>query len=260
MPNTQTQQHLQTALTAANAARQITLKHFRANLAITNKANQTPVTIADQETEQRLKDLILKRHPSHSFLGEETGATDNDEEWRWVIDPIDGTKSFATGNPTFGTLIALLHQDRPIIGIIDHPALNERWVGVRDHPTTHNNTPCTTSKVQNLAKASLYATTPDIFPATARPRFNHLSATVQFRVFGGDCYCYGLLSSGFTEAVCEASMNPHDYMALIPVVEGAGGIITDWHGEPLTLRSNGEVLAAGNRVLHRAAVEALGGG
>ena len=257
MPNTQTKHHLKTAIAAANAARQITTKHFRANLDITNKRDQTPVTIADQETEQRLKDLILKRHPSHSFLGEETGATDNDEEWRWVIDPIDGTKSFATGNPTFGTLIALLHQDRPIIGIIDHPALDERWVGVQGHPTTHNNTPCATSKVQHLADASLYTTTLDFFDDASLARFNRLSAAFQFRVFGGDCYGYGLLSRGFTEAVCEARMNPHDYMALIPVVEGAGGVITDWHGEPLTLRSNGEVLAVANRELHRAALAEL---
>ena len=258
--NDQRAQCVETAIAAADAARRVTGQYFRAGLDIASKGDRTPVTIADRETEQRVKDLILERHPRHSFLGEETGATDNDEEWRWVIDPIDGTKSFATGNPTFGTLIALLHCDRPIIGIIDHPALDERWVGVRGRPTTHNGAPCATSTVQRLADASLYATTPDVFDAAARARFNRLSAAFQFRVFGGDCYCYGLLSRGFTEAVCEASMNPHDFMALIPVVEGAGGVITDWRGEQLTLRSNGEVLAAGNRALHCAAVEELNRG
>lgn len=248
---------VETAIAAADAARLVTTRYFRAELDIASKRDRSPVTIADFEAERRIKDLILGRHPRHSFLGEETGATDNDEQWRWVIDPIDGTKSFATGNPSFGTLIALLHRNRPVLGIIDHAALDERWVGVAGRVTTHNGAPCATSRIARLADGSLYATTLDIFTGPALARFNRLSAAFQFRVFGGDCYCYGLLSCGFTEAVCEARMNAHDYMALIPVVEGAGGVITDWRGEPLTLHSDGGVLAAANRRLHRAALAEL---
>ena len=257
LPDEQRDRCVATALAAADAAREITAKYFRAALPVASKDDRTPVTVADTETEQRLKELILARHPRHSFLGEESGATDNEPEWRWVIDPIDGTKSFATGNPAFGTLIALLHHDCPLIGVIDHPALNERWLGVAGKPTTHNGAPCATSEVRRLADASIYATTPDLFTRTSLAQFNRLSQSFQFRVFGGDCYCYGLLARGFTEAVCEARMNPHDYMALIPVVEGAGGVITDWQGNPLTLRSTGEVLATANPELHRAALGEL---
>ena len=258
-PPPQLEPFVETAIAAADAARRVTAGYFRAGLVVASKDDRTPVTVADRETEQRVRDLILARHPAHSFLGEETGSADNDGEWRWVIDPIDGTKSFATGNPTFGTLIALLHRSRPVIGIIDHAALDERWVGVTGRATTHNGAPCTTSAVERLADGSIYTTTPDMFVGRALARFNRLSGAFRFRVFGGDCYCYGLLASGFTEAVCEARMNPHDYMALVPVVEGAGGVITDWRGEALALTSNagGEVLAAANGALHQAALACL---
>ncbi len=248
---------VETAVAAADVARVVTGGYFRAGLAVASKDDRTPVTVADRETEQRVKELILERHPGHSFLGEETGATDNDEEWRWVIDPIDGTKSFATGNPTFGTLIALLHRDRPVIGVIDHGALDERWVGVKGRQTTHNGAPCATSAVARLADGSIYTTTPDMFAGPSLAQFNRLSGAFRFRVFGGDCYCYGLLSCGYTEAVCEAQMNPYDYMALVPVIEGAGGVISDWRGEPLSLNADGRVLAAANAPLHRAALALL---
>ena len=248
---------VETAVAAADAARRITVRYFRTGLVVASKDDRSPVTAADRETEQRVKDLILARHPTHSIEGEETGGTDNDGEWRWVIDPIDGTKSFATGNPTFGTLIALLHRDRPVIGIIDHAALDERWVGITGRGTTHNGAPCATSAADAPADGSIYTTTPDMFAGASLEKFNGLSAAFRFRVFGGDCYCYGLLSSGFTEAVCEARMNPYDFMALIPVVEGAGGVITDWRGERLTSDSNGEVLATANQALHRAALAKL---
>ncbi len=251
-------QFVETAIAAADAARPVTTKYFRARLDIASKRDRTPVTIADHEVEQVVKNLILERHPTHSFLGEESGATDNDEQWRWVIDPIDGTKSFATGNPTFGTLIALLHRDRPVIGIIDHAALDERWLGVHRRATTHNGAPCATSGVRRLAEASMYSTTLDMFAARTLEQFNRLSGACRFRVFGGDCYGYGLLASGFTEVVCEARLGTHDFMALIPVVEGAGGCITDWQGARLTSRSTGQVLAAANRRLHQAALVELG--
>lgn len=257
------EQFVESAIAAADAARLITTKYFRASASlgsnIDNKSDCSPVTIADRETEQCLQDLLLKRHPSHSFIGEESGATENDSEWKWVIDPIDGTKSFATGNPTFGTLIALLHDGKPVLGVIDHAVLNERWVGIRGHATTHNGTPCTTNSTADLATATLYATTIDMFTDQSLKRFNKLSAACRFRVFGGDCYAYSLLSCGFTEVVCEAQMKAHDYLALIPVVEGAGGVITDWQGNELTENdsSGGEVVATANEDLHKAALEAL---
>ncbi len=248
---------IDTAIAAAEAARLVTKRYFRRPLAVRDKPDHSPVTVADIATERALKALILGRHPRHSFFGEEGGATYHDSPWRWVIDPIDGTKSFATGNPTFGTLIALLHHDRPVLGVIDHPMLGERWLGVAGRVTTHNGAPCATSGERDLAAAALYATTPDMFGGAALARFNRLSAACRFRVFGGDCYGYGLLASGFAELVCEANLGAHDFMALIAVVEGAGGVITDWRGAALTSQSCGEVLAAANPALHRAALAQL---
>ncbi|MGR3914705.1 MAG: histidinol phosphate phosphatase [Gammaproteobacteria bacterium] len=253
-------QFIDTAIAAADAARRITRTYFRAGLDIASKRDRSPVTIADEETERCMRELILRRHPRHSVLGEESGATDNDSEWRWVIDPIDGTKSFATGNPAFGTLIALLRDGRPLLGLIDHAALDERWLGIDGAATTHNGANCATSRAARLKDASLYATSPDMFAGDTLRRFNRLSAAFQFRVFGGDCYSYGLLSSGFTEAVCDAQLFAYDYLALVPVVKGAGGMITDWRGERLTAESNGQVLATANAGLHRAALGLLGEG
>lgn len=258
-----------TALDAADAARAVTTRHFRAALDIEHKSDSSPVTAADFEAERRIKEIILERHPSHCFLGEETGAAggdgdvgdagdgdagDGDAEWRWVIDPIDGTKAFATGNPFFGALIALLHRGRPVIGVVDHPALDARLLGIAGRATTHNGAPCATSGAARLADASVYATSIDLFAGPALAAFNRLSAACRFRVFGGDCHCYTLLARGFTDLVCEADLKAHDFLALIPVIEGAGGVITDWHGNPLTLRSDGKVLAAASQELHQTAL------
>jgi len=285
---------LATATAAADAARAVTTRHFRAEFAVESKCDNSPVTVADFEAERCIKEIILNRHPRHSFLGEETGAAggidgdgnidtvdgdagatvagdsdtvdittvntatvDGGVEWRWVIDPIDGTKAFATGNPTFGTLIALLHHGRPLIGVIDHAGLDARLVGVDGRVTTCNGAPCATSVATHLKDASLYATSIDLFAGADLTAFNRLSAACRFRVFGGDCHCYTLLARGFTDLVCEARLKPHDFLALSPIIKGAGGVITDWQGAPLTLHSTGRVLAAANQQLHQAALTEL---
>jgi len=181
-------EYIETATLAADKARTITQRWFRANLDIENKPDSSPVTVADQETEHAVREIILGRHPDHSFLGEETGAQVNNEEWEWIIDPIDGTKSFATGNPTFGTLVSLLHEQKPVLGIIDHPMLNERWIGVKGQTTSYNGKPCQTRRVVGLERASIYATNLDVFDATSFPLYDKRSRYCQFRVFGGDCY------------------------------------------------------------------------
>ncbi len=249
--------YLTTALEAIDTARKITSKYFRTPLEIDNKLDQTPVTIADRETESAMRTLILGKHPDHGFFGEESGDQTDSQQWRWIIDPIDGTKSYATGKPTFGTLIALLYDELPVLGIIDHGALKERWIGIHGRPTTFNGTTCTTSSVQNLLQATIYTTTLDMFDQKSFNQYSKLSEECRFRAFGGDCYSYGLLSSGYTDLVCEADLKPFDYLALVPVVEGAGGIITDWKGNSLSLHSGDQVLAAANSTLHRAALERL---
>ena len=248
---------IQTADKAADLARTITTRYFRSTLNIDSKQDKSPVTIADQETEAAVKKFILEQYPEHGFFGEESGQENSDAEWQWILDPIDGTKCFASGKPTFGTLIALLHQSKPVLGIIDHVMLDERWVGIAGQTTTCNGKPCQTSSEHTLASASIYTTTLDMFDDQTFPRYEKLSRACQFRVFGGDSYCYGLLSSGYTHLVCEADLKPYDFLALAPVVEGAGGIITDWQGKALTRHSGDQVLASANSNLHEAALELL---
>ena len=250
---------METAHHAADHARNITRKWFRTSMQVESKQDKTPVTVADQETEQAIKDIIHDRHPTHSFFGEESGQHLNSEEWQWVIDPIDGTKCFATGMPIFGTLIALLYRQVPVIGIIDYPILDERWVGMQGYETTHNGTVCRTRTTDSLANATVYSTSVDMFDEITVKQANALTKSCQFRVFGGDSYSYGLLASGYNDLVCEADLKPYDYFSLIPVINGAGGIITDWQGNQLTFESNGEVLAAANTSLHQQAIAKVSG-
>ncbi len=246
-----------TAIAAVDLARTITLKYFRQNIGIVNKLDSSPVTVADQETEAAIKALILKNHPSHGFFGEESGDQTSTESWRWIVDPIDGTKAFATGSPTFGTLISLIHNDKPVLGIIDHAALGERWIGRVGEATTFNGEVCETSQIRTLQDASINCTTIDMFDPAGFQLFNQLSSACRYRTFGGDCYSYGLLASGHAHLVCEADLKPYDFMALVPVIEGAGGIITDWEGQPLTPDSGDKVLASANASLHQLAIKYL---
>ncbi len=251
--------YLDTAITAADQARTITQKWFRADLDRVSKQDSSPVTIADQQTEEAIKNIILDRHPDHSFFGEESGQQINSEEWQWVIDPIDGTKCFATGMPTFGTLISLLHYQEPVMGIIDQSILDDRWIGISGRTTTYNGEPCQTRSTSSLDQASVYTTTMDMFDDQSYSQAEQLTKKCQFRVFGGDCYGYGLIASGHNDMVCEADLKPYDFFALIPVVTGAGGVMTDWQGNPLNMQSNGEVLASANPTLHQLGISKLNG-
>ncbi len=260
IPDDQLQALLDTAHLAADKARGITGAWFRTDMSVQDKTDSSPVTIADEQTEQVIRDIILQRHPDHGFFGEETRPHLDHADWKWVIDPIDGTKSFATGMPTFGTLISVLYQGSPVIGIIDHCVLDERWVGICGQPTTHNGETCRTRSTQKLENASVYTTTTDMFDDHTAIQASRLTGVCKFRVFGGDCYGYGLIASGFNDLMCEADLKPYDYFALVPVVTGAGGVISDWQGNPLTMNSNGEVLASANINLHNAALERLNSG
>ena len=248
---------LNTALDAADIAREITGRHFRTRLAVDNKQDQSPVTIADRETEEAIRALIRSRHPGHGIFGEEGGNQIREKHWHWIIDPIDGTRSFASGRPTFGTLIALMDARKPALGVIDHGILDERWVGITGSGTTLNERPCATRKETRIGHCSIYATSPNMFDEDAMSRFRRLADRCQYPVWGGDCYSYGLLAAGYTDIVCEADLYPYDYLPLVPVVEGAGGIITDWDGNALTLDSGDKVLATSNEKLHLAALALL---
>ena len=242
---------------AADEARKVTKKWFRSGMDVASKEDRTPVTIADREAEEAIRNTILDHYPDHGFFGEETGTVAGESEWQWVIDPIDGTKCFATGMPTFGTLISLLYRGKPVLGLIDHAILDERWIGMAGEITTHNGRHCRSRETATVAEATVYTTTTDMFDAVSGPQAEKLTTRCKFRVFGGDCYGYGLVALGFNDMVCEADLKPYDYCALIPVIEGAGGVITDWQGKALDMDSSGQVLASCCETLHAEAVELL---
>lgn len=270
----------------ADAARAAVMPYFRTRaLVVDDKEDASPVTAADRECERILRALVARAYPGHGVVGEEMAATRVNAEWVWVIDPIDGTKSFVTGKPVFGTLIALLHRDRPdrgasfdarvaplgahshddsparpVLGIIDHPALDVRYLGVAGRPTTRNGEPVRVRACGALKDAWLYATTPEMFrPGAEAEAFTRLKNRVKFPVYGAECLAYGLLTEGFVDLVAEATMKPVDYLPLVAVVEGAGGVITDWQGHPLALESPGQVLAAGDPRRHAEALAILKG-
>ncbi|MCP5367229.1 MAG: histidinol-phosphatase [Hyphomicrobiales bacterium] len=261
MPDGDLDSFLTLAVALAEAAAPVTRRYFRRPVEIDDKADRSPVTVADREAEAAMRPLIAAAFPGHGIVGEELGAQDPDADFVWVLDPIDGTKSFITGKPLFGTLIGLLYRGRAIVGVIDHPALGERWIGVAGRPTTFNGAPVATRTGRTLDQAWMYATTPHMFPAgydaTAYAR---LCDAVRSPVYGAECYAYGLLANGTVDLVVESTMGPYDYCALVPVVQGAGGVITDWRGRPLGLEGDGRVLAAGDAALHAAAMAVLAEG
>jgi inositol-phosphate phosphatase / L-galactose 1-phosphate phosphatase / histidinol-phosphatase len=229
----------------ADMAGAIVRRYFRQPIAVDTKPDQTPVTIADREAEAAMRAAIMRQFPDDGILGEEFGAARADAQRVWVLDPIDGTKSFIAGIPLFGILIALVEDGVPVLGVIDQPISQERWLGVAGQPTHRNSTAVRTRPCPDLGTASLYATSPDMFGAD-RPAFERLKGMVKTARFGADCYAYGQLACGFIDLVVEADLKPYDYCALVPVIEGAGGVITDWRGDKLGLSSDGRVVAAGD--------------
>jgi inositol-phosphate phosphatase / L-galactose 1-phosphate phosphatase / histidinol-phosphatase len=257
MPAAELDPFLALALELADAAGEVIRPYFRKPLAVDDKADLTPVTIADRHAEQAMRRLIETHFPDHGIIGEEFGRVRGEAEFVWVLDPIDGTKSFISGVPLFGTLIALTQERRPILGVIDQPISRERWVGASGRPTTLNGTPIRCRACPDLAAATLFATTPEMFKGKDSGCFARLSAAVKLTRFGADCYAYGLVSAGFVDLVLEASLKPYDFCAMVPIVEGAGGIATDWRGTSLDLTSDGRVLVAGDRRAHEAALSLL---
>jgi inositol-phosphate phosphatase/L-galactose 1-phosphate phosphatase/histidinol-phosphatase len=238
------------AETLADAARPIALRHFRTTLLVETKSDHSPVTIADRAIEDLLRARIEARFPDHGIYGEERGRSDAGRRCTWVIDPIDGTKSFISGMPTFGTLVALCVEGLPKIGVIDMPALDERWTAAPGGPALWNGVACHTRQCRILGDAILYTTSPDAFAPAEWARFDAVSREARLRRFGGDCYSYGLLASGLIDAVIEVGLHPFDIMSAVPVIQAAGGVVTGWAGEALDLSSDGRVVAAATRELH----------
>ena len=241
----------------ADSSRDVIARYFRQNLDIDAKGDETPVTIADRETERALRNLIGEHFPDHGIYGEEFGEENVDSRFTWVLDPIDGTRAFITGTPTFGTLISLLENGVPVLGVIDMPAMNERWVGDSRAGTYLNGSECNASSCEDVASCRMVCTSPDMFSPAQLAGFKRVLGKTSFYRYGGDCYNYALLASGFLDLVIESDLEPYDFCALVPVVEGAGGVITDWQGRALGMQSEGNVLASSSQSLHRQALELL---
>jgi len=248
---------LSLAIDLADAAGEAIRPYFRQPIAVDDKPDLSPVTAADRAAERAMRELIGKRFPAHGIIGEEFGPEREEAEFTWVLDPIDGTKSFISGVPLFGTLIALAHQGSPIIGIIDQPISRERWIAASGRATTFNGTPVRCRPCSSVAAATVFATSPDMFKGADAARFARVAAAAKLVRFGADCYAYGLVAHGFIDLVVEASLKPYDFSAMLPIIEGAGGIASDWQGASLTLASDGRVLVAGDRRAHQQALQLL---
>lgn len=247
----------------ADAAGGIIRKYFRKTFDILHKDDQSPVTIADKEAEEAMVKVIQENFPSHAIFGEENGwrCKEKSADYVWVLDPIDGTKSFITGKPLFGTLISLLYKGKPIVGVIDQPILGERWIGLKGRRTALNGQEVSTRSCAELAQAYMYTTSPHLFIGEAELAFARVRSKVKVPLYGCDCYAYALLATGFVDLVVESGLKPYDFLSLIPVIEGAGGVITDWRGDELHWEASADsqapsfnVVAAGDKLVHQQAV------
>ena len=234
----------------ADLARPIAKRYFRSDLTVIDKPDATPVTLADMEIEARIREEIVRVYPTHGVLGEEHADSNLDAEWVWVIDPIDGTKAFTCGKPQFGTLVALTYLAEPVIGVIDQPITDERWVGVKGRAAMFNGAPMRVSaKRKPLSETIVLVTTPEQFTGDGAAAFARLKAACKGVYYGGDCYNYALVASGHVDLVVEMGLKTVDFAALVnPIIE-AGGAVCDWAGRSLNLNSDGTVVAAANQAL-----------
>jgi histidinol phosphatase-like enzyme (inositol monophosphatase family) len=248
----------QLAFKLAEASAQVIAPYFRSQLEIDDKSDASPVTRADREAELAMRALIRSLRPDDGIIGEEFGAENADAEWVWVLDPVDGTKAFITGRPLFVTLIGLLHKGIPVLGMINQPIAQERWLGICGEGCWFNDSPVSVSAITQLDRARLGTTGPQYYSSKGLTAFNQLAGKCRFTVYGGDGYQFGLLANGGMDLVIEEGLKLHDFAALAPIVIGAGGIMTDWQGEPLQRHSDGCVIAAANPALHQQALAILG--
>lgn len=223
------------------------------------KADRSFVTSLDGQIEARLREMIGSRYPGHGILGEEAGAQALDAEAVWILDPIDGTAPFIAGLPVFGTLIALAWQGVPVLGVMHLPVTNQRYVGVAGRASTLNGTPIRTRACADLGSAILTTSNPDFLGPSERPALEALRKPTAWRIYGGCCMSYGLLAAGRADLAIDAGLQLYDYAAFRPLIEGAGGVITDWQGRPITLASGSQVLAAGDVARHGEALALIAG-
>ncbi|MFD0915367.1 histidinol-phosphatase [Pseudahrensia aquimaris] len=248
--------------TLCAAAAEQTLSRFRLPLDIANKLDSgfDPVTEGDREAEKAIRALLKEHLPNDGIVGEEFGRENENAAFQWIIDPIDGTRAFISGIPVWGTLIGLYKDGVPYAGVMDQPFTGERYVALPGSQPTlslRNSAPqpLATRATENLEAATLMTTSPNIFPTDHKPRYDALERTTKLVRYGCDCYAYAMVASGQVDMVAESGLSSYDIAALIPIIEGAGGVVSTWDGE--SAAQGGTVLASANRTLHEKALKAL---
>lgn len=262
MSEDQEQTDLRTAQAMADAARAAIAPHFRTALDVDNKltAGFDPVTVADRASEQAMRDVLASMAPTDGVLGEEFGVSDGAGDRRWVLDPIDGTRAFIAGLPTWTVLIALEIAARPRIGLIDQPHIGERfvgWPGGAAYYRADETRPLVVSRCDRLDQAIMASTDPYLFEGAERRAFEDVRDRVRLCRFGFDAYAYAMLAAGGIDLVIESGLQVYDVQALIPVVTGAGGVVTNWSGGDAS--AGGQVVAAATPELHEQALQHLAG-
>ena len=243
-------EYLTRALEITDKAQAIPLAHFRRGLDILHKADQSPVTEADQATERFIREALQAAFPEHGIIGEEYDQKRTESALSWIIDPIDGTRAFISGMPLFGMLLGLLEHGAPRLGVVRMPGLGEVYSGDGARAEM-NGAALKTATTTDLGAAMLYINEADKILRDAPETFARLNGAARDRRFAYDCYPHMLLAAGHVDACVDFDLKPYDFLPLVPVVEGAGGVITDWRGAPLTLASDGRVAAAATPALHR---------
>lgn len=239
----------------AEISKPIAKKYFRLPNGEIAKEDDSPVTIADREIEKIIRAEIEKKFPTHGIIGEEFGDIRTDADFVWILDPIDGTSSFIIGRPIFGTLIALTHKKKSVLGIMNQPITNERWVGVEGQGSWFNGQKIQTRNCTEISDAVMASSSSFYFQNGDEEILKRISTSTKYQkiggiIYGGDCYSYASLASGFVDVVLDPGLKVYDYAALIPIIKMAGGVVTDWDGNDLGLKSNVKLIASANKTLH----------
>lgn len=242
----------------ANKSKKILKTRYLNNFTVKKKIDGSFVTDVDQEIESLFKKRLSRKFPNHGVIGEEYGSENLKSEYIWVIDPLDGTHSFISGKPLFGTLISCLKNNKPIIGVIDIPILNHRWYGGKNVGVYFNKKKCSKIKSKKMIKDSIISSTsPFMFNKNDQKKIVKIYNDSRFPIFGADCYAYGLLLLGKIDLIIEANLKPWDYMAQIPLIRELGGNITDWEGKDLNVKSKGKIIASMSMNHHKKIIKFL---
>ncbi len=250
--------HIAFANRLADAARAVLARETGKRLDVEIKPDHSLVTRVDRAIEAELRAMIAATYPGHGIIGEEEGDENTQASHVWVLDPIDGTAPFIVGIPVYGTLIALAVDGVPRLGVIDVPGVDTRWLGAPGRATTLNGRGVRCRDCDGLAQAVMTNSNPDYMSAEEVPVLDALRRATANRVYGGACLNYGRLAEGRSDLAIDAGQKVFDFAPFRPVIEGAGGTISDWAGRPLTLESDGRILAAGGRRCHDAALGVIG--